>query len=388
MSTPVEIQTFSRGYSRTRFRAISTPLASIFGSGFLVIVSVLGSSVGRYSVFAMAGVCAVAYLVGSVVRFNITHAEVALSAHDTPRRITTLDTIAHIALVPAYVISIALYIRILSSYALGFFGQTTDFSEKLLTTVVILFILLLSLTKGLRALEVTKKWALIATVAIITLLIVAFTIYDVRTAAVGQIVLPGAPTTDWWTTVTVLAGTLIVVQGFETARYLGEQFDARTRARASREAQIISTVVYLLFVAAATPLMHFMGAAVKDNALMSLAGIVAAWLTFPLALVAVFSQFSASVADAVGASGSLVEVTRGVLTKKLTYILVCLFAIALCWIADTFTILALASRSFALYYLVQCLVAFTVAKTTPQKAAFVAVALILAFVTVFATPVG
>ena len=55
--------------------ARTTPLASIFGSGFLVIVPILNAAVGPYSVVAMAGVCALAYAMGSVIRFNIRHAE-------------------------------------------------------------------------------------------------------------------------------------------------------------------------------------------------------------------------------------------------------------------------------------------------------------------------
>ena len=34
--------------------ATVTPLASIFGSGFLVIAAILSAAVGRYAVFAMA----------------------------------------------------------------------------------------------------------------------------------------------------------------------------------------------------------------------------------------------------------------------------------------------------------------------------------------------
>lgn len=52
-----------------------------------------------------------------------------------------------------------------------------------------------------------------------------------------------------WEVLTILAGTLIVVQGFETPRYLGDEFDAATRIKASRWSQIISTTVYVAFVA-------------------------------------------------------------------------------------------------------------------------------------------
>ncbi|HJZ79817.1 MAG TPA: hypothetical protein VKD91_05710, partial [Pyrinomonadaceae bacterium] len=55
--------------------ARATPLASIFGSGFLVIVPILNGAVGPYSIVAMACVCTLAYAMGSVIRFNIRHAE-------------------------------------------------------------------------------------------------------------------------------------------------------------------------------------------------------------------------------------------------------------------------------------------------------------------------
>ena len=55
-------------------KAITTPLASIFGSGFLIIVPILAGAVGRHSVLAMVGVCALAVAVGSVIRFNIRNA--------------------------------------------------------------------------------------------------------------------------------------------------------------------------------------------------------------------------------------------------------------------------------------------------------------------------
>ncbi len=367
---------------------MTTPLASIFGSGFLVIVFVLGGSVGPWSAPAMAVICALAYAVGSVIRHNIRHAEPLLAADDTPRHVAILSTVSLLALIPAYVISVTLYIRIMASYALGFAEMDSPFAEKVLTTGVISILLVLALTKGLRALEAAEKWALAGTASIMLLLLGAFGFYDAQALATHGIILPNRPGGDAWHVVTVLAGTLIVVQGFETTRYLGDQFDAETRVRGSRDAQIVSSAVYVLLVASATPLFHLLPHQVADNALMQLAGIVGTWLTFPLVLIAVFSQLSASVSDAISGSGSLIEVSRRALSKRVTYILICCLAIALCWAAKTFTILALASRAFALYYLMQCLVGIAVSKKLGDKALFCLIALILAFVTAFATPVG
>jgi hypothetical protein len=69
--------------------ATTTPLASIFGSGFLVIVPILAAAVGPYSLYAMAGVTTLAYAVGSVIRFNIRYAEPLLTADDA-HHLTTL----------------------------------------------------------------------------------------------------------------------------------------------------------------------------------------------------------------------------------------------------------------------------------------------------------
>ncbi len=87
--------------------ATSTPLSSIFGSGFLIIVPILAGAVGPYSVLAMAAVCALAYAVGSVIRFNIRHAEPVLAG--TPSEGTlSLERSSDFALVLAYVISVCL----------------------------------------------------------------------------------------------------------------------------------------------------------------------------------------------------------------------------------------------------------------------------------------
>jgi hypothetical protein len=63
-------------------------------------------------------------------------------------------------------------------------------------------------------------------------------------------------------------------------------------------------------------------------------------------------------------------------------------AIALTWSADTLEILALASRAFAFYYMLQCFVAMTVSKSPWHRAGLAAIAAALGFITVFAVPAG
>ena len=371
---------------KIQINATSTPLASIFGSGFLVIVPILAGAVGVYSVVAMACVCAFAYAVGSVIRYNIIHAEPVLAANP-PEATLAFERASDLVIVLAYIISVCLYLHILSAFVLGGFHADTEFNENLLTTFIIALIMAIGLTKGLNELAVLENWALAVTALIIVILIFGFTHYDWMAwrSAPGVTLFKAQPHTPW-EMLTIVAGTLIVVQGFETTRYLGESFDAGVRVRASRWSQIIAAVVYIVFVAAAMPLVHTLSGKYDDNSLIHLAGAVSVLLVVPLVIAAALSQFSAAVADTLAAIGNMEEVTHAHLKAKYGIILVGGGAVALTWSADTFEIIALASRCFAFYYLLQCLVAITVSKSLPLRMGIAAVAIVLGFITVFAVP--
>ena len=107
-----------------------------------------------------------------------------------------------------------------------------------------------------------------------------------------------------------------------------------------------------------------------------------------LIIAAAMSQFSAAVADTMSATGNMEEMTNHHLKENFGYLLVGGGAISLTWSASTLEILALASRAFAFYYLLQCFVAFTVSKSPVQKAGIVVLSVVLAFITVFAVPAG
>ena len=366
--------------------ATSTPLASIFGSGFLVIVPILAGAVGPYSVFAMIGVCALAYCVGWVIRHNIANAEPVLADHP-PEATLALERSSDLALVLAYVISVSLYLHILSAFVLGGLGADIPLNENLLTTAVIVFIMLVGVTKGLDSLEVLERWALYVTLVIIVLLTIGFAWYDWNTwQSASGITLPAATDHSAWEILTIVAGTLIVVQGFETPRYLGANYDSSVRIAASRWSQVISTGVYVIFVAVALPVVYALDGQYDDNSLIKLTGIAAGVLVVPLIIAAALSQFSAAVADTMTASGNMEEVTHNQLKEKYGYVIVCGGAIALTWSANTYEIIALASRAFAFYYLLQCLVAITVSKSMGKKIVMMLIAAILGFITVFAVP--
>lgn len=367
--------------------ARATPLASIFGSGFLVIVPILNGTVGPYAVLAMACVCALAYAMGSVIRYNIRHAEPVLEGGSASARVARYERTANLALVLAYAISVCLYIHILASFVLGAMGINSPRRENVLTVIIVAGIGLLGRFRGLDMLLILERWALRVTGLLVLLLVGGFILFSWRAFSTNTLVWPVLPKQNLWTVLTVVGGTLIVVQGFETSRYLGSEYDREMRVWSCRSSQIVSTIVYLVFVAAATPLMHFLGNQVEDNGLLILAAKAAVWLPIPLVFAAVLSQFSAAVADVVAAGGNVEESTQGRVDAQQAYIWVCGVAVILAF-ASTLTILSFASRAFAFYYFLQCLVAICVAPNKLQKTAIGVLAAVLLFITLFAVPAG
>jgi len=377
-----------RQRARDTVPAMSTPLASIFGSGFLVVVPVLASAVGPYAIVAIMVVALVAHQVGAIVRHNIMCAEPVLTAGSN--RLTVFaERVSDFALVGAYVISICLYVHILSSFVLGGLGLDTAFNKSLMTSIVIAAITLIGLAGGLGPLEKLERWALYLTIVILAGLLLGFALYDggqiLRT---GGLALPAMPERSIWEIATIVAGTLIIVQGFETTRYLGEHFDADTRIRGARWSQYVSLTVYVIFVALAQPLVTVLNGEYGDNSLIRLAAAASVLLPLPLIVAAGLSQFSAAVADTLAAAANLKEASHGRVATRWGYLAVGLAAIALAWTGSTFTIIALASRAFAFYYLMQCVVAFSVCRNNAERARFIGIGAILAFVLIFAVPAG
>jgi hypothetical protein len=84
---------------------------------------------------------------------------------------------------------------------------------------------------------------------------------------------------------------------------------------------------------------------------------------------------------------NMAETTHGRIDARHAYVLICGIGVVLAF-ASTLTILSFASRAFAFYYFLQCLVAISVSKSTTQKAAIGVLAAALAFITLFAVPAG
>jgi len=155
--------------------------------------------------------------------------------------------------------------------------------------------------------------------------------------------------------------------------------------RASRLAQLISSSIYIGFVAVATPTTGLGTKAGADSTLLNITGRIAPWLAIPLVLSAVLSQFSAAIADTAAADGNLRGLNKWFKGLR-PFLISGAAAIALAATVPTLTIVAIASRAFAAYYALQAVIAMRTSTGVPRKAGFGFLALLMLAVTVFAEP--
>lgn len=372
---------------RTVLLATVTPLASIFGSGFLIIVPILERTLGGYAVLGMAGVLAVAWWAGTAVRHNVAHVEPRLADGSLDRRTRRVETGANVIIVAAYVASVALYVRILAQFVVEFASDGSMVTERILACAVIALIVAVGVTRGFSGLDHLERIALGAVLLLVTVLIATFTVLDVgRLAGDGVEIAPVPDDVGTLRALLVLGGIVITVQGFETVRFLGDEFDARTRIAASRVAQLVAAAVYLLLVAVATPLMGSATGGSPDPDLLAFVERVAGALAIPVVVCAVLSQFSAATADTVAADGN-VRVLPGVhVSSRTVFLGVGAAAVALAATIPTFTLVAVASRAFAAYYGLKAYVAMRTATSARERASFGALATLMALIAVLALP--
>ena len=377
------------------WHATLTPLSSIIGSGFLIIAPLLASVVGTYSPLAVTGIVVLAYAIGGVIRFNIIHAEPLIHDREAYPVIYKIDLIANVVLSFAYVTAVAFYLSLLSSFLLTYigFGDSPGL-ERSLTSVIIVFIAAAGYIRGLGGLEKLEAYSMSLQLSIVVALLVGVVLYDFNFLLSDQSLVFEVKDRDWLSKAFILAGILLVVQGFETSRFLGEKYSAQIRVKTMRQAQLISGILYIVSVFALLPIVQHLNLEnIKIAEIVAATGLAATVLPFMLIVAAIMSQFSAAVADTVGAGGLACESCKEILPTNKAYLVVSILAIILVWTADLLEIISFASRAFALYYLLQCVVAIIASHNQYERKAhflnlvrFTTLAGILTFIVIFAMP--
>lgn len=341
-----------------------TPLASIIGSGFLISAPVLYDAFGRLALPALIAINLLALGIGLAIRHNMLHFDpVRAEAMRRSRTLGVLGRAASFVLALAYIISVAFYISLLSAFALEAIGIRDHIVVKGVGTAVVVFIGAVGYTHGLHGLESLEKVAVNAKLAIIGGLLVVLVLLHARgaVAAVSAMPLLG------WRELRVLGGLLVITQGFETTKYMGSSYAVGPRVRALLLSQLIAFGIYVAFVWLVGPLV--IGVDTKsETAIITIIGKLSLVLGFALSIGAVFSQFSAAVADTVGAGGIVEQETRSArISAKRAYPIIALAVIGVIWAFDVFEVMAFASRAFAAYYAIQCTIATITAASQPSS---------------------
>jgi len=371
----------------TLWRATITPLASIIGSGFLVIGPILHSKFGAMSPVVMCVLCGGAYLFGAAIRHNIASIDRNPNARSPLER--GLENIASWALVFAYVISVAYYLNLFGAFGLSLTDLNDAFSARLLTTAVFLVILGIGWLYGFTALERVEQVTVGIKLAIIAGLLFGLGWYFVGKVGDGKLVVE-APALTGWAGVTLVFGLVVTVQGFETSRYLGGEYDAITRIRSMKLAQWLSSVIYMTYIVLLTFSFEHGEIALDETAIIALMAFVAPILSVLLVAAALSAQFSAAIADAVGSGGLIGELTRNRLQPRGAYLILVVAGLTLTWTSGVFDIISYASRAFAMYYGLQSAIAALAARRQGQlvrASGFCLLAALAAAITVFGVSV-
>ncbi len=345
------------------WRATVTPLASIIGSGFLVLAPILVTAYGRNAPLIMAALCLGAYLFGAAIRFNILARNAPQPIEDLT--VERLELAASWALVFAFMISVGYYLNLFGAFAVSQTAYDGPVNAKLLTTAVYILILTVGWFRGFKALEGMEYAAVTLKLAIIVGLLIGLTWYFYERATANALFFHQAEISGW-PALTLAFGLLITVQGFETSRYLGRAYDPQTRIRSMKLAQIVSVVIYMTYIGLFAFAFDRSEFKLTETSIIDLMSLITSLLAVLLVMAALAAQFSAAIADTSGSGGLVEELTKGRMTARYGYALLVFIGLVITWEADVFQIIAYASRAFALYYTVQSAIAARWAFITPQ----------------------
>jgi hypothetical protein len=349
-----------------QWRATVTPLASIIGSGFLIVAPLLHSVMGKWALLGMFVLSIFAFALGGIIRYNIVNAEPYLD-QNPQGSIAKIEQVGQWFLGGAYAISVAFYISLFSAFVFDRIGVSDITTIKLVTTALLVAIMAIAWLRGAKGLELIELYAVTIKLAIIVGVLIALLTYDI---SVG---------TAWFQhsaikelsqleTISMLAGMLMVTQGFETTRFMGGQYSAVQRVKAVKYSQCIAITLYLIFIGLTCPIfLEYPIVELNETTISHTLGQAVWVLPFLLLIAATASQLSAALADTIGGGGLLRELVRIRLSTNVYYMLIVILAIALVWSANVFEIINYASKGFALYYLVQTIVTVLLLLKEPDK---------------------
>ena len=368
------------------YQATVVPLANIMDVGFILFSPAIVLLVGFRAPFFMLGICFVAIAAGLAMAYNIRHYEPIAGQGGTPDRI---ETVAMWSLLAASVVNIAYYTMILMALIQLPFGQDANSvnGRTIMGVILLAALVVIGMRGGMDWLNQAGNRTTAFNFAAVIGVVVAFLAANVQEMLGGRWDL--GPSPDLGTDeLRKMIGLFAIVQGFEASRYIGVRFAAERRVSTMRIAQLLSTLVFVVFMA--TLLLAFLptppGIAEDGTASFAVSGLVGDTLPWLLLLAALGSQTSAIIGATSSRSDMLVNNN---VARTTTFPMILVPAIMLVVFVDINVAVNLASRVFAVYFTIQATLATMLAARKQNwgaVAGFVGVGLMMVCILVLGLP--
>lgn len=369
------------------YKAMVVPLANIMDVGFIVLSPIIVVLVGYDAPWVMLGLCLLAIFMGFAISYNINNYEPLVGKPDKLHR---WNSAALWSLVLASVANIAYYALLLMTLVLLPIGDLYSPELASATAAALLAALMVyGFVKGLAKLNDLGNKTTAFNLAAIVAVLVAFAIFNIQRLVGTDFDWPDFNAPNDAETFRKVLGLFALVQGFEASRYLGAYFSTEVRIKTMRSAQYIASIVFVLFVALS--LILFATVKVKPDAaaIFTVSSEVSVFLPFLIMAAALGSELSAIVNATESRTDMLAQQVGDRLTKRWTFPLLLVPTILVVLLTDVTSAVALASRVFALYYLLQAYIAGRLAwraKKWGWVAFFIGLGLAMGAVAVFGIP--
>jgi hypothetical protein len=363
-----------------RYQAMVVPLANIMDVGFIVMSPAIVLLAGFAAPLVMLGICLLAIATGFAIAYNIRHYE-PLEGTDDP--VNRVGYVSRWALTFASVINIAYYTLLLITLLLWPLGLYSVTNLAIGGTVLLVVLIIVGMAGGMDWLNnlgnKTTAFNLSAVVAVVT----AFIVYNIQEWLGGRWDLGDTEVMISGEDFRKIIGLFAIVQGFEAARYIGARFGKELRITTMRLAQVISSVVFVVFVASVLILYVQVQTDFSGESIFIVADEVGDFMPWLILLAAIGSQTSAIINATMSRSDMLVDHK---MPRRWTFVVLLGPAIAVFLLVDITEAVALASRVFAAYFVLQAVIAWILARRAQNWAAvagFTAIALAMGTITIF-----
>ena len=370
----------SRVQTSQRYQATVVPLANIMDVGFIVMSPAIVLLAGYWSPVFMLGICLLAIITGFVIAYNIRHYEPLIETDDPINRVGRM---ARFALVIASVTNIAYYTLLLTGLLLWPLGIYSDTNLAIGGTVILSALIVVGLAGGMEMLNTLGDRTTAFNLSAVLAVVAAFITYNIQELFAGTLNFPAVDTALGADDLRKIIGLFVLVQGFEAARYIGVRFAAEERISTMRVAQIISSLVFVAFIASSLILFVEVKTDFSQTAIFKVSDEMGDFMPWLILFAAIGSQTSAIVNATSSRSDMLVTYK---VPRKATFLILLVPAIAIFLLTDINQAVALASRVFAIYFILQGLIALILARRAKKwgaMAGFAGIMLAMSIVAVF-----